>query len=84
MLSLEVPTRVRSGIAEARAKGKRIGRPAADAMLISKARAMLASGHSLRSVGKSLGLSVATVHKYATEREVGSLSEGLMRWSAAE
>ena len=79
-----IQERVRSGIAEARAKGKRVGRPAADAGLISKARAMVASGHSLRSAGKSLGLSVATVHKYATEREVGSLSEGLMRWSAAE
>jgi len=71
-----IQERVRSGIAEARAKGKRVGRPAADATLISKARAMLASGHSLRSAGKSLGLSVATVHKSATEREVGSSSEG--------
>jgi DNA invertase Pin-like site-specific DNA recombinase len=79
-----IKERVRSGIAEARAKGKRIGRPGADAVLISKARTMVASGHSLRSVGKSLGLSVATVHKYATEREGGSRSEGLMRWSVAE
>ena len=71
-----IKERVRSGISEARAKGKRVGRPAADATLISKAKAMVASGHSLRSVGKSLGLSVATVHKYAAEREVGSLSEG--------
>ena len=57
--------RVRCGLRNARAKGKRIGRPGADASLISKAREMVASGHSLRSVGKSLGLSVATVHKYA-------------------
>ena len=71
-----IKERVRSGIAQARAKGKRVGRPAADAALIAKARTMVASGHSLRSVGRSLGLSVAPIHKYATEREVGALSEG--------
>jgi len=71
-----IKERVRSGIAEAGAKGKRIGRPAADAALIAKARTMFASGHSFRTAGKSLGLSVATIHKYATEGEVGSLSEG--------
>ena len=57
--------RVRSGIATARAKGKQIGRPAANPALISKVRALVASGQSLRQVGAVLGISVATVHKYA-------------------
>jgi len=60
-----IKERVRSGIAEARAKGKRIGRPATDAALVSQVRAMVASGHSLRKVGAALSLSVATVHKYS-------------------
>src|SRR6058998_2281385 len=57
--------RVRSGIASARAKGKRIGRPAADPALTVKVRALVASGQSLRQVGAALGISVATAHKYS-------------------
>ncbi len=45
--------------------GKRIGRPAADPELISELKALVASGQSLRQVGTALGISVATVHKYA-------------------
>ena len=57
--------RVRSGIASARAKGKRIGRPAADLSLVSKVKAMIGRGQSMRQVGMALGISVATVHKYS-------------------
>lgn len=57
--------RVRSGIASARAKGKRIGRPAADPSLVSKVKAMIGRGQSMRQVGMALGISVATVHKYS-------------------
>ncbi len=60
-----IAERVRAGIRNARAKGKRIGRPAADPELISELKALVASGQSLRQVGTALGISVATVHKYA-------------------
>jgi DNA invertase Pin-like site-specific DNA recombinase len=60
-----IKERVRSGIAEARAKGKRIGRPAVDSALIAQVRTMVASGKSLRKVGAELGISVATCHKYS-------------------
>jgi DNA invertase Pin-like site-specific DNA recombinase len=59
--------RVRSGIASARAKGKRIGRPAADPALVSQVRTMVSSGQSLRQVGTALGISVATAHKYSVQ-----------------
>jgi DNA invertase Pin-like site-specific DNA recombinase len=62
-----IKERVRSGIAEARAKGKRIGRPAADPALVSQVRALVGSGQSLRQVGTALGISVATVHKYSAQ-----------------
>lgn len=57
--------RVRSGIANARAKGKRIGRPAADSAVVSRVRTLVASGQSLRQIGTALGISVATAHKYS-------------------
>lgn len=57
--------RVRSGIASARAKGKRIGRPAANPALVSQVRALVARGQGLRQIGSALGISVATVRKYS-------------------
>ena len=60
-----IAERVRAGIRNARAKGKRIGRPAANPALISELKALLAKGKSLRQVGTMLGISVATVHKYS-------------------
>lgn len=62
-----IKERVRSGIAEARAKGKRIGRPAAEPALVSQVRALVSSGQSLRQVGVALGISVATAHKYSVQ-----------------
>jgi DNA invertase Pin-like site-specific DNA recombinase len=60
-----IKERVRSGIAEARAKGKRIGRAPVDRAVVSQVRVLVASGQSLRQVGHALGISVATVHKYS-------------------
>jgi len=62
-----IAERVRAGIRNARAKGKRIGRPAADPSLVSEVRALVASGQSLRQVGTALGISVATAHKYSVQ-----------------
>jgi len=57
--------RVRSGIAAARAKGKRLGRPKTDVneAQVSKLRA---EGLSWRSISKELGIPVGTLHRAAS------------------
>jgi putative DNA-invertase from lambdoid prophage Rac len=56
--------RVRSGLANARARGKVFGRPKGGktADNCQKIRAMKADGRSVRSIGKELGLSKSAVH----------------------
>jgi DNA invertase Pin-like site-specific DNA recombinase len=51
--------RVRSGLAAARARGKRLGRPRRD-VDIQRVAALRAGGHSWRDVGRALGIGVAT------------------------
>jgi DNA invertase Pin-like site-specific DNA recombinase len=59
-----IAERVKAGIRNAKAKGKRLGRPpaVADARRISERRA---SGASWRAIGRELGLSGETVKKIA-------------------
>jgi DNA invertase Pin-like site-specific DNA recombinase len=59
-----IAERVRAGIRNAKAKGKRLGRPpaVADALTIGQRRA---SGASWRAIGRELGLSGETVKKIA-------------------
>lgn len=59
--------RVRSGLAAARAKGKRIGRPRKllDTAEIDRLRA---AGASWRTIATTLGISVGTVHRAAPNR----------------
>jgi DNA invertase Pin-like site-specific DNA recombinase len=59
-----IAERVRAGIRNAKAKGKRLGRPpaVADALRIGERRA---SGASWRAIGRELGLSGDTVKKIA-------------------
>jgi DNA invertase Pin-like site-specific DNA recombinase len=59
-----IAERVRAGIRNAKAKGKRLGRPpaVADTLRISERRA---SGASWRAIGRELGLSGETVKKIA-------------------
>jgi DNA invertase Pin-like site-specific DNA recombinase len=52
--------RVRSGLAAARARGKRLGRPRRH-VDVERVAALRASGHSWRDVGRALGVGVATV-----------------------
>jgi putative DNA-invertase from lambdoid prophage Rac len=54
--------RVRSGIASARAKGKRLGRPRSD-FDISKAQKLRADGCSWRQVAEQLSVPLATLHR---------------------
>jgi DNA invertase Pin-like site-specific DNA recombinase len=53
--------RVKAGVRNARAKGKRLGRPkvAVDAAVVASLRA---AGHSYRAVAATLGVSVGSVH----------------------
>ena len=60
--------RVRAGLRNAKAKGKRLGRPSAvaDTLLIAKRRA---SGASWRAIGREMSLSGETVKKLAKSSE---------------
>jgi DNA invertase Pin-like site-specific DNA recombinase len=53
--------RVRSGIANARAKGKKLGRPRAD-IDIAKAQQLRSEGQSWRAIARELRVPVATLH----------------------
>ena len=62
-----IAERVRAGLRNARAKGKRLGRPPAktvDAAIIGKLRAQ---GCSWRAIAKQTGLSVRSCRRYAVE-----------------
>lgn len=56
--------RVRAGLRNARAKGKRLGRPT-KRVDVDKINALRACGHSWRSVAATMKLSVGTVHAAA-------------------
>jgi DNA invertase Pin-like site-specific DNA recombinase len=59
-----IRSRVRSGIAAARARGKRIGRPRS-LVTDSQINSLLAEGHSMEAIGQQLGISAATVCRRA-------------------
>lgn len=61
--------RVRAGLRNARAKGKRLGRPT-KCVDVDKINALRASGHSWRSIAATMKLSVGTV--YAAARAQGT------------
>jgi len=53
--------RVRSGLANARAKGKRLGRPVAVPFLVKEGLALLEQGESYREAARKSGVSVSTL-----------------------
>ena len=57
--------RVRAGVARARAKGKKLGRPNGSKADPGQVGRLLAEGVSIRQVAKRLGLGVGTVHRAA-------------------
>jgi DNA invertase Pin-like site-specific DNA recombinase len=59
--------RVKAGLRNARAKGKRLGRPR---KTVESARitALRAQGHSLRSIASELGIGLATLHRVCLPR----------------
>jgi DNA invertase Pin-like site-specific DNA recombinase len=66
--------RVRAGLRNARAKGKRLGRPraAVDAAGIGRLRAQ---GRSVREIANELGYSRSLVHKTLANRPAGVANE---------
>ena len=63
--------RVRSGLALARAKGRRLGRPRASAIVDqTKVRQLRVAGASWRSISKQLGVSLRTLHREASGFEL--------------
>jgi len=62
-----IQERVRAGLRNARAKGKRLGRPRAD-LSETRVAALRASGASLRAIAKELGVGVGTVHRLSDKR----------------
>jgi DNA invertase Pin-like site-specific DNA recombinase len=62
-----IQERVRAGLRNARAKGKRLGRPRTD-LTGTQVAALRASGASLRAIAKELGAGVGTVHRLSQQR----------------
>jgi DNA invertase Pin-like site-specific DNA recombinase len=52
-----------ASLANARLKGKRLGRPPVSELVYDKARKMRSEGLSFRKIGKQLGLDEATIRK---------------------
>lgn len=57
--------RTRAGLAIARAKGKTLGRPATVRAHAANIGRLKAQGHSMRSIGRSLGISEGSVRRLA-------------------
>ena len=55
--------RTRAGLAVARAKGKTLGRPKTVTTSKQEIVRLRAQGHSLRAIGRSLGISVRSVRR---------------------
>ena len=53
--------RVRSGLANARAKGKRLGRPPAIAILVEQGLSLLEKGETYKAAARKSGISVSTL-----------------------
>jgi DNA invertase Pin-like site-specific DNA recombinase len=62
-----IQERVKAGLRNARAKGKKLGRPRAE-VSESKINSLRASGASWREIAKQLGLGIGTVHRAAQRR----------------
>ena len=58
-----IPDRVKAGLANARAKGVRLGAPRTDAKVIVRIAKEKAKGLSVRAIATKLGVGVGTVHR---------------------
>jgi len=62
-----IAERVKAGVARARAKGKRLGRPVGSKVDAAKVGRLLAEGQSYRQTAKALGCSAGTIHRLAKQ-----------------
>ena len=60
-----IAERVKAGVARAREKGKRLGRPTGSKVDAAKVGRLLAEGQSYRQTAKALGCSAGTIHRLA-------------------
>jgi len=67
-----IAERVRAGLRNARAKGKRLGRPRKK-VDVAQITSLRASGHSWRTIARRLGLSVGTVYAAARSQHANAL-----------
>ena len=67
-----IAERVRSGLRNARAKGKRLGRPRRT-VDVDQINSLRASGHSWRSIAGTMKLSVGTVYTAARSQHAEAL-----------
>ena len=70
-----IQERVKAGLRNAVAKGRRLGRPQAE-VSEAKINSLRASGASWREIAKQLGLGVGTVHR-ASQRRSKNLCGGI-------
>ncbi len=59
--------RTKAGLARARARGMRIGRPPVPAVTKRRIAKLRQQGKSMRAIAKATDMSVATVHKVISE-----------------
>lgn len=65
-----IVTRTKEGIVAARARGKRIGRPATiSADIIAEIKRLNASGHTYRAIAESLHISTGTISRILNPRQ---------------
>ena|SRR3989442_754698 len=78
-----IQERVRAGLRNARAKGKRLGRPP---VFVSEARmdALRASGASWRAIAHELEVGVGTVHRLAQRRRYTGIAQQPLQNSGAD
>ena len=66
--------RVKAGLANARAKGVRLGAPRTDAKVIARIAREKAKGLSVRAIATKLGVGVGTVHRVVSGEHVSQAS----------
>jgi DNA invertase Pin-like site-specific DNA recombinase len=67
-----IADRVRAGLRNAKAKGKRLGRPRVD-VDVAEIESLRASGHSWRTIARKLGVSIGTAHAAARTKSQNRL-----------
>jgi DNA invertase Pin-like site-specific DNA recombinase len=67
-----IAERVRAGLRNARAKGKRLGRPT-KVVDVARINSLRASGHSWRSIAANMKLSVGTVYAAARSQHANAV-----------